>query len=210
MGQKMFDVEFTDLGVTMDDALPSPTLVEYYRWLGNRTIVWNDVITDDMMDVPMYILRWNKEDNDNNVAVEDRKPIKIFINSDGGDTNITLFTAEVISLSKTPVITVGMGRAYSSGGLLLMAGQKRLIFDTTSVLIHDGSTGAIGDTGKVLDNLEFTKRMEEKVTQFILAHTNIPEKLMRENYRRDWFLFADEAIKYGIADKIITDICEIL
>jgi len=91
-----------------------------------------------------------------------------------------------------------------------MAGHKRLIFDSTSVLIHDGSSGAIGDTGKVIDNLEFTKEMEVRVRDFILKHTQIPAELLDKNYRRDWFLFSEDVIKYGIADKIITDIDEVI
>lgn len=208
MKRSMFEDDFMDVEELMDTTLPPPELVEFYRRLRDREIVWNDVINDCMIDIPLYIFKWNKEDTE--LPVEDRKPIKIFINSNGGDVNVTLFTASVIALSKTPVITIGMGRAYSSGGLLLMAGHKRLIFDTTSILIHDGSTGAIGDTGKVLDNLEFTKESEERVMNFILSHTKIPKELMKENYRRDWFMFSDDAIKYGIADKIITSIDEII
>lgn len=208
MKRSMFEDDFMDVEELMDTTLPPPELVEFYRRLRDREIVWNDVINDCMIDIPLYIFKWNKEDAE--LSVEDRKPIKIFINSNGGDVNVTLFTASVIALSKTPVITIGMGRAYSSGGLLLMAGHKRLIFDTTSILIHDGSTGAIGDTGKVLDNLEFTKESEERVMNFILSHTKIPKELMKENYRRDWFMFSDDAIKYGIADKIITSIDEII
>lgn len=208
MKRSMFEDDFMDVEELMDTTLPPPELVEFYRRLRDREIVWNDVINDCMIDIPLYIFKWNKEDAE--LPVEDRKPIKIFINSNGGDVNVTLFTASVIALSKTPVITIGMGRAYSSGGLLLMAGHKRLIFDTTSILIHDGSTGAIGDTGKVLDNLEFTKESEERVMNFILSHTKIPKELMKENYRRDWFMFSDDAIKYGIADKIITSIDEII
>lgn len=208
MKRSMFEDDFMDVEELMDTTLPPPELVEFYRRLRDREIVWNDVINDCMIDIPLYIFKWNKEDVE--LPVEDRKPIKIFINSNGGDVNVTLFTASVIALSKTPVITIGMGRAYSSGGLLLMAGHKRLIFDTTSILIHDGSTGAIGDTGKVLDNLEFTKESEERVMNFILSHTKIPKELMKENYRRDWFMFSDDAIKYGIADKIITSIDEII
>ena len=156
----------------------------------------------------MYILKWNREDRGK--PVEERVPIKIFINSDGGNVNATLFTAEVIAKSKTPVITIGMGRAYSSGGLLLMAGQKRYVFDTTLVLIHDGSGGAVGDTGKVLDNLEFTKELERRVCKFVLEHTQIPKKLLERNYRKDWFLFSEDVIRYGIADAVITDLDEIL
>ena len=161
-----------------------------------------------MIDVPLYIIKWNKEDA--NVPVEERKPIKIFINTNGGDLSVTMLTASVIALSKTPVITIGMGRAYSGGALLLMSGHKRLIFDSTSVLIHDGSSGAIGDTGKVLDSLEFTKDSEDRVIQFILSHTRITSELMKENYRRDWYMFSEDAIYYGVADKIITDIDEVL
>ena len=208
MNRSMFDDDLEDVGEVLDTRLPTPELLEYYRRLKDREIVWNDIICDSMVEVPLYIIRWNKEDKD--IPVQERKPIKIFINSDGGDVNVTLFTANVIALSKTPVLTIGMGRTYSSGGLLLMAGHKRLIFEATSILIHDGSTGAVGDTGKVLDNLEFTKESERRTCQFILDHTRIPKELLDRNYRRDWFMFSDEAIKYGVADQIITDMDEIL
>lgn len=200
--EEEYQEEYTDF------ELPPPELVEFYRRLSDREIVWNDIITDCMIDVPLYIIKWNKEDA--NVPVEERKPIKIFINTNGGDLSVTMLTASVIALSKTPVITIGMGRAYSGGALLLMSGHKRLIFDSTSVLIHDGSSGAIGDTGKVLDSLEFTKDSEDRVIQFILSHTRITSELMKENYRRDWYMFSEDAIYYGVADKIITDIDEIL
>ena len=62
----------------------------------------------------------------------------------------------------------------------------------------------------MLDNLEFTKESEAKVRKFILEHTNIPQDLIDRNYRRDWFMFSDEAIKYGVADEIITDLDEII
>ena len=203
-----FAEDFVDVGDYLESPLPPPELVEYYRRLKTRDIVWNDDINDCMMDIPLYIMKWNREDK--GVPVEDRKPIRIWINSDGGDVNITLFTASVIALSKTPVITIGMGKSYSSGGLLLMAGHKRLIFESTSVLIHDGAAGAIGDTAKVIDNLEFTKEMEERTCKFITEHTNITRELLSKNYRRDWFMFSDDIIKYGIADKVITDLDEVM
>ena len=206
--ESIFEIDLSDVEDLMDTTLPPPELLEFYRRINDREILWNGIISDCTMEIPMYILKWNKEDK--GIPVEERKPIKFWINSDGGDTNVTMYIANVIALSKTPVITIGMGRTYSSGGLLLMSGHKRLIFDSTSILIHDGSSGAVGDTGKVIDNLEFTKQMEGRVRSFILEHTKIPEDLLDKNYRRDWFLFSDDAIKYGIADKIITDIDEVV
>lgn len=205
---ELVDAEVLDITELLGTTLPTPELVEFYRRLREREIVWNDGIDDALIEVPLYIMKWNKEDL--NIPVEDRKPIKIFINTLGGDTDVTLFTANMIALSKTPVITIGMARAYSAGGLLLMAGHKRYIFEFTSVLIHDGSAGAIGNTAKVLDNLEFTKESENRTNNYILKHTSIPAEMLQNNYRRDWFMFSEEAIHYGIADKIITDINEIL
>lgn len=152
--------------------------------------------------------KWNEEDK--GVAPENRKPIKIFINSDGGSVDTVLHVIDMIRLSKTPIYTIGMGRVYSAGGLLLMAGHKRYIFSHTSCLIHDGSSGAIGSIGKMLDNLEFTKRLEEKMKQYILTSTHITDEMYTQNYRRDWFLFSEEMIELGIADEIVTDIDTIL
>lgn len=206
MGRKDYE-EYDDCpnsSVITDPALPDPGLLEFYRLLEERKIVWNQEITNGVIDVSMYILKWNEEDR--GVPVEDRSPIRIYINTYGGDTSSVMLLADIIALSKTPVYTIGMGIAYSAGGLLLMSGHKRYIFNGTSVLIHDGSTGFFGDTGKVLDNLEFAKKIEDRVKSFITSHTKISNKLLEKNYRKDWFMFADEAVEYGVADEIVRDI----
>lgn len=203
-----FSADFMDMDAVLDTSLPDPAMVEFYRRLKNREILWNADIDDATIDIALYIRKWNAEDKD--VKSDERKPIKIFINSDGGSVDTVLHIIDVIKLSKTPVYTIGMGRVYSAGGLLLMAGHKRYIFRHTSCLIHDGSSGAIGSIGKMLDNLEFTKRLEEKMKQYILTNTKITAEMYDANYRRDWFMFSDEMIELGIADEIVTDIDTIL
>ena len=106
------------------------------------------------------------------------------------------------------IIQDGIRRLLS--GLLLMAGHKRYIFPHTSCLIHDGSSGAIGSIGKMLDNLEFTKELEVRMKAYIISSTHITEDVYDKNYRRDWFMFSEEMIKLGIADEIVTDIDTIL
>jgi len=105
-----------------------------------------------------------------------------------------------------------MAKVYSSGGLLLMSGHKnkRFIFPDTTCLIHNGSTGAYGDTGKVMDNLEFTQKLEERVKKYILSNTTISIEQYEKNYRRDWWLFSEDCIALNIADRIITDLDEII
>lgn len=203
-----FEEEFEDVSGLMEETLPDPSLLEYYRRLKKREILWNDEINDTTIDIALYIKKWNEEDK--SLSVEARKPIKIFINSDGGSVDTVLHIIDMIGLSKTPVYTIGMGRVYSAGGLLLMAGHKRYIFQHTSCLIHDGSSGAIGSIGKMLDNLEFTKELEKRMKQYILSSTRISEDQYDQNYRRDWFMFSEEMIELGIADEIVTDIDTIL
>lgn len=170
-----FEEDFADMEGVLDTSLPDPGLLELYRRLRKREIVWNDEIDDATIDIALYIKKWNEEDRGD--APENRKPIKIFINSDGGSVDTVLHVIDMIRLSKTPIYTIGMGRVYSAGGLLLMAGHKRYIFSHTSCLIHDGSSGAIGSIGKMLDNLEFTKRLEEKMKQYILTSTHITDEM---------------------------------
>jgi ATP-dependent protease ClpP protease subunit len=91
-----------------------------------------------------------------------------------------------------------------------MSGHKRFIFPNTTFLLHDGSTGAGGDTGKVLDRFKFTEKLEKRVKEYVLGRTKIDGKLYDKNYRIDWWLFAEDIIKYGIADEIITDLDSII
>ena len=200
--------EFEDVADLSGVRLPDPTILEYFRDLRDRIIEWNDDIEDDTLDIAHYIRKWNREDR--GIDPDKRKPIRILINSDGGSVDVVMHLADTIALSKTPVITVGLSRVYSAGGLLLMAGHKRYIFPNTSCLIHDGSSGAIGNIGKVLDNLEFTKEQEERIRSYIIGRTKIDAATYDNNYRRDWFLFSEDMIKLGIADEIVTDLDTIL
>lgn len=211
MKPNRFDFEVLiddDIKTLSKTNLPDYYLLSFYKRLVNREIFWNDDIDTDLVDFSWQILEWNRQDKD--TLIENRKPIIIYINSDGGCLNSVMNFIDVIKLSKTPVITIAMGKAYSAGGLLLMAGHKRYIFKDTTFLLHDGSTGAFGSVSKVVDSLEFTQKTEKRMKEFILSNTDIDEDLYDKNYRRDWFMFSDEIIKYGVADKIITDLNEIL
>ena len=188
--------------------LPDPNLLDYYNRASRREIFWNSGVDDTLADISMMIIDWNREDKGK--SIEGRQPIKIYISSDGGAVDPTLNFIDIVTLSKTPVYTIAMSRAYSSGGLMLLAGHKRFIFSNTTFLLHDGSMGAIGDTSKVMDRMELTQKQEKKIKEFVLDKTTLTSKMYDKNYRKDWFLASDEIIKFGFADKIITDLDEIL
>jgi len=202
----IFDEEVKELGKIN---LPDPETLDYYGRIKDREIFWNCDIDDSLVDFSLIIIKWNKEDKGK--PVEERTPIKILINSNGGELTAVLNFINVLQLSKTPVYTIGFGKTYSSGGLILLAGSKghRYVFQDTTALIHAGSTGAMGNTDKVLDNFEFTQRQEKRVKDFIVANTNITDKIYTKNYRKDWWLMSEEIISLGLADKVITDLDEI-
>ena len=203
-----FDLGLEDVGALGQTTLPDPATLEFYRHLKRREVFWNTEIDDSVVDLSLYILRWNEEDKGK--PAEERQPIKIFINSDGGDLTAVMNLADMIRLSVTPVITVGMGRIYSAGGYLFMAGHRRYVFPSTSCLIHDGYAGSYGDTGKSLDNADFTRRLQERVRSFVLERTRITPEQYDANYRRDWFIFSDEMVELGVADEVVTDLSVLL
>lgn len=190
--------------------LPDPTLLDYYNRVANREIWINTEIDEAVVEWTQQILQWNREDKD--IDHKDRKVIKVFINSNGGCLNSIMHLITILQMSTTPVMTIGLGKCYSSGGLLLMSGNKgmRYIFDTTSVLIHDGGTGSASDTGKFIDYAEYVKMTEKRTKEYILKNTKITEDEYDRNYRRDWWILGDEAIRLGVADKIITSLDEII
>lgn len=188
--------------------LPNPDTLAYYNQLKNRQIYWNADVDEGMVDWSLQIIDWNKEDKD--IPVDKRTPIKIYINTDGGDVVSVLNFIDVILLSKTPVITIAMGKVYSAGSLLVMAGHKRYAFNNTSCLIHSGSFGTMGTTDKVLDYTEFTKKQEKRVKEYILSKTTMSSKIYDKKYREDWFMFSDEMLSLNIVDTIITDLDEII
>lgn len=129
--------------------LPDPYLRQHYLDEQDR-IYWVDgEIDEGLLDLVKLIMRCNKEDK--NIPTEERKPIKVFIASPGGDV-VTLWTVvQAIQMSKTPVYTINFSYAYSAGAELLVAGQKRFALKGTQTMFHRGSCYLV--ESKVLLNL---------------------------------------------------------
>ena len=177
----------------------------YAEELDNRQLYLPEVIDDEVIGtVVSHILRFNKQDKD--VPVEERKPIKLLINCYGGDVIACFSVIETIRLSKTPVYTYNVGKAFSAGGLILMAGHKRFTYKDAVVLVHQGSSGASGTTGQVIDQVEFQKRQEVRIKSFILGATKISEEQYKEKYKEEWFFFGDESIELGVTDELIVEL----
>ena len=174
----------------------------------DRKIVFNDQVDTTILEnVCLWILRWNKEDKDK--PVSERKKIFIFINSGGGDVMSGLNLCDIIKASKTPVATVCFAYGYSMGCLLFVTGHERLMFESSSLLIHDGSTSLSGSNNKVKDLQKFYAKVDERVKSLIVSNSKITSDEYDVNVDREMYLLADECKEKGLCDKIIGIDCEL-
>lgn len=187
--------------------LPEPNLVDHYNRISRRHIFLNSEVDDECVEYAYRIIQWNCEDKD--ISIEKRKKIKVFIHTDGGSVSDMNALISAIMLSKTPVVTIGMGKIFSAGAMILLSANKRLLIPTARVMIHKGSSGIISDVNKIIDYSKFLEKDNELTKQFILERTNITVKKYKEVEDKDWYLLPQECVELGIATGIVSDIEEL-
>ena len=156
-------------------------------------------------DIVKHILRYNVEDR--GVPVEERKPIMLYVTSNGGEVYAGYELIDVIMNSQTPVYTINMGYQFSMGFLIGMAGHKRFATKHAKYLQHDGSSMAWNSSAKVRDEIEFQEENERRMREYILSRSNITPELYDSKFRVEWYMFADEAKRLGVVDYIIGEDC---
>lgn len=177
--------------------------------LEERRLFINGVIDDEVIDTIVYhILRYNREDK--GTSVSDRVPIKLYINSTGGDVYSGYGLISAITSSLTPFYTINQGTCASMAFLIFIAGNKRYSMENSMFLMHEGFTGGFDNTSKMRDRMEFeTEQLEEHTRNFVLNHTSIKEDFYKEKYRIEWYMLPEEAKQYGICDYIVGKDCTI-
>jgi len=169
-----------------------------------RRIIVNDIIQDSTVDeLIMPIIRWNEEDEAAGLAVEDRTPIRVFVNTDGGDLLVGFLVMNVFKSSKTPIHTYALAKAASCGSIILMAGHKRFAYPFSTILIHDGSIGVSGSSNKAKDTMKFFEEREVDVKAFYLGNSKITDELFESKKDREWYLTGKEALELGIVDELL-------
>ena len=174
-----------------------------------RHIYLNSEIDESTIDTVVYhILRYNRLDKD--IPIENRRPIKVYINSQGGSVPDGYALIDAINLSKTPVYTINLALAASMGFLIFIAGHKRYCMPHAEFLMHDGSTMGYDSTAKMRDRMEFeTVELEKETKKYIMNKTNIDENLYNEKYRCEWYFLPKKAKEIGATDYIIGEDCEL-
>lgn len=181
-------------------------LIDHYQSFNDRNIVIGEIGYEIAVAVDSVIRFWNSVDNEANIPVEERKPIKIFLHSPGGLLTSTFTMIDAIKMSKTPVYTIAMGETYSGGFFTFLAGHKKFAYPHASFLYHEGATANGGDANKFRNFAKFYEVQLEQLRRVVLDNSSISEEEYEKHIKDDWWLTAEEAVEYGIADEILTEL----
>lgn len=188
--------------------LPDPDLLIYYQNLQDREI-WIDGELDEITNSYIkQILQFNKDDRD--IPVEQRKPIKVFIDSPGGYLASALSLANVIKNSKTKVITINICEACSGAFLVFIAGHERLTLPSSWALYHRGSGQIQGSFDDLQESSVQYKESIAMMQDFVINNTSIPKTKLTKRKSLDWWMNANQQIENGVADRIINSIDDLI
>ncbi len=133
--------------------------------------------------------------------------ITIIFNSPGGTVHHGLALYDYIQEVRSTGITVNthaIGRAASMGGILLQAGGERSMGKNAYLLIHEVSSMDWGKTSEMEDELKFTKRLQKRLVEILAERSTFTGAQIEKRWKKlDWWLDADECLKYGFVDKIV-------
>lgn len=134
-----------------------------------------------------------------------KKDINLYINSPGGSVSAGLAIYDTMQHIKCDVSTIGLGIAASMGATLLIAGAKgkRFILPNAEVMLHQVMGGAEGQAVDIEIQAKQILKVKERINQLLSKHTGQPISKIEKDTDRDFYMRAEEALAYGVIDKII-------
>lgn len=171
----------------------------YSRILRDRVIFLNDGVNDQVSNsIVAQLLFLESQDSE--------KDIYMYINSPGGIVTSGLAIYDTMQYIKCDVNTICIGQAASMGAVLLTAGAegKRSALPNARFLLHQPMGGFSGQASDIEIHAKEILRMKDTLYSILSKHTGQTKKKIEKDSDRDYFLVAEEAVKYGLIDKIMT------
>ena len=172
----------------------------FSRMLKDRVIFINGEINTTMSDVIVAQLLFLESEDPN-------KDVSVYINSPGGEVTAGLAILDTMEFIKPDVQTIVMGQACSMGSLLAQAGakDKRMMLPNARHMIHQPSGGARGQATDMLIQVEEILAMKKNLTQIYVNHNSAGKTFeqLTQDMERDRFMSSQQALEYGLIDKII-------
>ena len=137
---------------------------------------------------------------------ESDDPIRVFIDSPGGDADAGYAIFDTIRFVKPVVYMVGIGLVASAGALILLAGDKdkRLAFPNSHYLIHQPLSGVRGVATEIEIHAREIDKMQKRINTLISQETGKPFEQVEKDTDRDYWMNAEEAVEYGLISRVIT------
>ena len=190
--------------------LPSPELLEYYKDIDKRIFWLDGEVDSSTLEIVKAIMRINHYDEKLNIPKEERVPIKLFIDTNGGDVQVMWTLINAIGISKTPIYTIVYCLALSAGAHILAAGHKKFAFPGSTILVHSGSVGYQGIVEQVESAKKYYDSVSKQINDKLLTDTLIYQKELKRKGTVDWYMSAEDALKYKLIDRIIEDFAEVM
>ncbi len=170
----------------------------YSRLLRDRIIFLGEPVDDHVANIVIAQLLFLDAENKD-------QDIKFYINSPGGSVSSGLAIYDTMQYIKSDVSTICVGLAASMASVLLAAGKKgkRFALPNSEIMIHQVMGGAEGQASDIKIRAEHILKIKDRMNRILAAHTGQKIATVEKDSDRDHFMTAQEAVDYGIIDKII-------
>jgi ATP-dependent Clp protease, protease subunit len=178
-------------------------LESYKALLDDRVILYNDVVNKSVIE--RIVLPLTTLANKNN------QPIKLLINSPGGSVEDGQMVVDSIITSPVPVITVALGQAMSAAFDIFLAGDKRIVYPNTILMMHSGSSRFETQTlPQIGQEAELYRKYFERWSTWYSSRTNISDVKWLEMLSTglNYYFFPEDSLKHGIAHEVIQPIAK--
>ena len=170
----------------------------YSRLLKDRIIVLSEDVNDITASLVVAQLLFLEAENP-------EKPLQLYINSPGGSVSAGFAIYDTMNYIKPEVSTICVGMAASMGAFLLAAGAKgkRFALPNSEIMIHQPMGGTRGQASDIKIHADHIIRTREKLNKLLSDMTGQPLEIIERDTDRDNFMSAEQALKYGIIDKVM-------
>ena len=170
----------------------------YSRLLKDRIIFIGSPINDDVANAVIAQLLFLESENP-------KDDIKMYINSPGGQVTSALAIYDTMQYVKPDVQTICLGMAASAASVLLSAGTKgkRMVLPNAEVMIHQVLGGVQGQATDIDIHAKHILKTRDRLNKILVKHTGQKLAKIEQDTERDYYMSAEEAVKYGIVDKVI-------
>lgn len=171
----------------------------FSRLLNDRIIVLSDEVNDATASLVVAQLLYLE-------AQDPEKDISLYINSPGGSVTAGFAIYDTMQYIKCDVSTICMGMAASMGAFLLSAGTKgkRYALPNSDIMIHQPSGGVQGQATEIEITAKHILKTKAKLNKILAENTGKPIEVIAQDTERDNFMSAEEALEYGLIDKVIS------